>query len=1269
MKSNMEKAKILIVDDEVIIAAALESRLKGLGYTVRGKATSGKQALELVGLEKPDLVMLDIDLPGAMDGIEAAEAIQGTWGVPVVFLAAQADADRLERARPAYPFGCLLQPFRDWDLKITVEMALYVARVEAERRRVEEKNEFQAILLDAVGQPVIAADVEGAITYWNKAAEITYGFTRDEVIGRNIVEIIPTDQSREEALEIMNRLAQGESWSGEFNVKRKDGSSFPAYVVDAPVLDNNGELVGIIGVSSDIAERKHAERQLRESEEKYRSLFAEMGQGFALHQIVYDQEGRPSDYITLEINRAFENILGIAKEMVVGKKASQVLPPDEFEKWITIFFKGILTERPFHYEIYSPHNEKHFHGVAYLAQKGRFAVVFEDITERKRAEEALRASEDKYRRLTEDTPACINTFLPDGTLTYVNRALADLAGSTSEALTGRCFFDRLSPEDRVKVESGLAALRPERPVETHEQTHATPDGSPCIVQWTNRAFFDETGRVVSFQAVGIDITERKRAEEALKASEANFRAFFASMQDMILVGTPEGRVLYANDAIIHKLGYSLEEFKSLGVLGVHPRDRRREAEQIFAAILRGERNSCPLPVRRKDDTLMPVETRVFFGKWDGVDCVFAIIKDLTVEQEAQERFERLFRNNPAPMALSSLPDRRFVDINDAFLKVLGYARAEVLGKSSADLGLFPDAEQQKALADRLAAEGRIVDFELKVRAKDGSLRYGLFSGEVVASRQRRYFLTVMVDITERKQEREALRESEEKFSRAFLTSPYAITITRPGDGKFMEVNEAFESITGYTKEEALADSSVGLRLWLSGSDRDEVVTDLLNGKKVLGREFKFRKKSGEAIVGLFSAQIIQLKNEKLILSSINDITERKLAEEEKENLQAQLQQAHKMEAIGTLAGGIAHDFNNLLQAINGYTQLLLMDKSSDNQEYHSLKAIQGAGFRAADLVRQLLLFSRKADSTRRPLDLQYEVEKAKKMLERTIPKMVDIQVTFGTRLWAINADPVQMEQMLLNLGTNAADAMPDGGKLLFELENVTLDDDHASRLLGVQTGEYVLLSVSDTGHGMDKETMENIFDPFFTTKAFGQGTGLGLASVYGIVKSHGGGIACFSEVGRGATFKVYFPAIEQPEPEETIEVESKPIPRGAETILLVDDEEAIRDFAQQALMKFGYNILTASTGEGALEIYSAKSADIDLVVMDLGMPGMGGHKCLLELLQINPLVKIVISSGYSIMGQVKKSIEAGAKGFVGKPYQLADLLTTVRAVLDEEEQL
>ena len=397
-----------------------------------------------------------------------------------------------------------------------------------------------------------------------------------------------------------------------------------------------------------------------------------------------------------------------------------------------------------------------------------------------------------------------------------------------------------------------------------------------------------------------------------------------------------------------------------------------------------------------------------------------------------------------------------------------------------------------------------------------------------------------------------------------------------------------------------------------------------------------------------------------------EISERRKADEERTLLQAQLRQAHKMEAIGTLAGGVAHDFNNILQSINGYAQILNMNREEGDPEHSKILAIQKACERSAQLVQQLLLFSRKVEAERRPVDLNREVEQARRILERTIPKMIDIEVHLGGGLRAVNADPVQIERILLNLGTNAVDAMPDGGKLTIKTEQATLGQEFAHQHLGAKAGDYALLTVSDTGHGMEKNIVEHIFEPFYTTKDIGRGTGLGLASVYGIVKNHGGYIICHSEAGQGTTFSIYLPTIGHPDISAKKEVDDKPRVRGTETILFVDDEASIRDVASQALADHGYKVLTASGGEEALEIYPGKDDEIDLVVLDIGMPGMGGHQCLRELLRIDPAVKVLIASGYSIDGQAKKTMEAGAVGFIGKPYRLTALLEKVRDVLTRD---
>lgn len=373
-----------------------------------------------------------------------------------------------------------------------------------------------------------------------------------------------------------------------------------------------------------------------------------------------------------------------------------------------------------------------------------------------------------------------------------------------------------------------------------------------------------------------------------------------------------------------------------------------------------------------------------------------------------------------------------------------------------------------------------------------------------------------------------------------------------------------------------------------------------------------------------------------------------------------------MEAIGILAGGVAHDFNNILQVINGYTQLMMLEKSETDPDHAKLGEIEKAVEHAAQLVRQLLTFSRKAESKTSALDLNREIISVRKILERTLPKMIDIDLHLGRELAPVTADPVQIEQALLNLATNAADAMPDGGTLVIETENVTLSDDYLDTHVGARAGEYVLLSVSDTGQGMDKDIVEHIFEPFFTTKEFGKGTGLGLASVYGIVKSHGGYISCYSEVGQGTTFKLYLPAAQRQKVPEEKTVEEDLPGGGDETILLVDDEEPIRTFASAALRRFGYRVVTGASGEEALEVITRTGEKIALIILDLGMPGMGGQKCLQEIRKNNPSAKVLIASGYTMNGQVKKTMEAGAAGYIGKPYRINVLLRKVREILDLE---
>ena len=515
-------------------------------------------------------------------------------------------------------------------------------------------------------------------------------------------------------------------------------------------------------------------------------------------------------------------------------------------------------------------------------------------------------------------------------------------------------------------------------------------------------------------------------------------------------------------------------------------------------------------------------------------------------------------------------------------------------------------------------------------------------------------IQVARNILDSKKAEEALRESEERLKNILDSLQAGIVLIDPVTHTIVDANPAAIEMIGTPKEQIIGHVC---HEYICPAEKGKCpITDL--GQEVDNSERTLLTANGKEIPILKTVTPILLSGQAHLLDIFIDITEKK-------ELEAQLQQAQKMEAIGTLAGGIAHDFNNILQVISGYTQLLLMGKGADNPDYEKLEAIEKSSQRASDLTKQLLIFSRKVESKLRPMDLNKETEQVSKMLERTIPKMINIELHLAENLNIINADPAQIEQILMNLGVNARDAMPNGGRLIFETENMILDEHYCKIHLGSKPGHYVKLGISDTGHGMDKETLKHIFDPFYTTKEIGKGTGLGLAMVYGIVKSHNGYIMCYSEPDEGTIFKIYFPVIKK----ETESLEQKeeifPIKGGNETILLVDDEEAIRELGKDILARFGYTVLMASDGETALEIYRENKKEISLVILDIIMPGMGGRKCLEELLKINPELRIIIASGYSMNGPSKEILKAGAKGFIGKPYNINQILKGVRETLDK----
>jgi len=516
------------------------------------------------------------------------------------------------------------------------------------------------------------------------------------------------------------------------------------------------------------------------------------------------------------------------------------------------------------------------------------------------------------------------------------------------------------------------------------------------------------------------------------------------------------------------------------------------------------------------------------------------------------------------------------------------------------------------------------------------------------------------EVAERKKAESALKESEQRFRSLGENSP-EIIYTLGKNGAFTYVNPAWEKVLGHSVDEVKGKYFVNFSPEEDAKEYVRLFKQIRDGKETL-RDINgtlLNKDGSPRLFSLSGAPNLGPDGSVTgMVGLLKDVTEER-------SLQAQLQQAQKMEAIGTLAGGVAHDFNNLLQAVLGYSDLLLLHKTAGDPGHRKILEIKKAAERGAELAQQLLTFSRKVESKLRPTDLNHEMGQVHKLLERIVPKMIKIELHLAEDLKTVNADPAQVEQVLMNLAVNARDAMQDGGKLIIETRNALLSERYCKTHLGPKPGEYVLISVSDTGHGMDKETLASIFEPFFTTKGTGKGTGLGLAMVYGIVKNHGGYITCYSEPSEGSIFKIYLPAIERQA--EVQESKADKIQTGGnETLLLVDDDEVILELGGEMLSEFGYTVLTASDGENALSLYRENRMKIDLVVLDLIMPGMGGRKCLEELLKINPVAKVVIASGYSADVHVKEALGMGASDFIGKPYDINQMLNTVRCVLNSE---
>jgi PAS domain S-box-containing protein len=760
--------------------------------------------------------------------------------------------------------------------------------------------------------------------------------------------------------------------------------------------------------------------------------------------------------------------------------------------------------------------------------------------------------------------------------------------------------------------------------------------------------------------------ERDEAQAKVAGEQQLTETILESLPAVFYVFDEQGRMKRWNSRFEKVSGYSAEEVAQMHALDFVAEEERVITESVIREVFACGESSVEASFFTKAGSRIPhyfTGTRMTV---EGTDWLLGMAVDISERRKAEEAVktsEQMLKDILAtsPVGIVVAEDRVFKWANEAWEKMFGFERTdEYVGKTSRIL--YPSDDEYERVGKALYGNlqpGTVTEIDATIQRRDGSLSYAQVRANLRKGfdPERRAVIVAFSDISERRKAEEALRQNEERYRSLFELSSDAILLVHP-EGEIIDANRACSQLLGAPLEDVIGADV--MEFYANPIDRQEFRRRIHRDGSVKQFEWRVRRRDGSERQCVLHSTLWTDKDGNVVayVSSARDVTEARI-------LEKQLFQAQKMEAIGTLAAGVAHDFNNILQVALGYSELILGDEGLPQRYRADIQKINESARRGADLVQRLLTFSRKTEVKLLPLNLNRCVNELRKMLERTVPKMIEIQLVLAEDLAAINADGTQIDQILMNLAVNARDAMPQGGRLVFETANVILDEEYAASHFAADPGNYVLLIVTDTGIGMDKEALEHIFEPFYTTKGVGEGTGLGLATVYGIVHQHGGHIRCYSEPGEGTTFKIYFPAlVSDKKLEETV---ARALPRGgSETILLVDDEELIRDLGTRILTKAGYKVITASDGKEALKVYEQRGGEISLVILDLIMPKMGGRQSLECLLSLNPSVKVVISSGYSsdtIANEVRTS---RAKGFVNKPYDIRQVLEVVRGVLDAE---
>ncbi len=1131
-----------------------------------------------------------------------------------------------------------------------VSASLGFIRDITEKKRIQEKLEkserkYRSVV-ENIKDAYYRTDLEGFIIMGNPAGMRMFGydsFSEKDRVHINSFWPNPDDRDR-----LIGRGLPVNDY--ETVLLRKDGSPLQVSLSFDYYYDDAGNILGTEGIIRDITRRKKAEEKLREAEIRYRNILENTGTVMLIVE---------EDMTISFTNAEFEKMTGFKREEIEGKKKwTEFVVRDDLDRMVKQHRLRRSDEgeamRAYEFRLVRKDgNIRNIYLTADIIPGTKQSVCsLMDVTELKKTQEELAVAQEKFSTAFNLSPVMlVITDINTNHIVEANRAFLATAGYAKEDLFGRTAMDLGIWADSAKRDYLLSVVREKGECIGVDTRMRRRDGSLLDVRVSTT--------VISFQGISQLLTVIEDLSE-IKNQEARFSALVEKMSDVVSILDERGVFIYNTPSAEKVFGYPVEYLAGRSAFEIiHPDD----LEEVMVALAEvADLTNTGVPtafrVRKGDGSWIHMEALGSNMLQDpNIRGIVITSRDVTLRKCAEEALresESKFRDlaEKSIVGIYLIQEGLFRYVNSMFAEIFDYAAEEIIDKLGPVDVLFPDDWPlvNMSLNKRLQGDIKSLRYDFRVVTKNKEIK----CAEVYSSRTiykgKPAVIGTLLDITERRKAEQELR----RLSAAVEQAAEEVIIT-DAEGIIQYVNPAFEKITGYPRQEAIGCTPRILKSGVHDLSFYKNLWDTIKDGRVWAGRITNRRKDGRLIQEDANISPLSDASGRItgFVSLKRDITD-------EVNMEAQLFRAQKMEAVGTLAAGIAHDFNNILTGIHGYATLIQFGLSPDHPHYKKLEGISSQVMSGANLTRQLLGFARGGKYEVKATDLNELLEKSSEMFGRT-NKGIGIVKRFQPDIWTVEVDQGQIEQVLLNVFINAAHAMSGEGDIYLQTENVEfLEDDLKPH--DVRAGRYVRMSVTDTGIGMDKAVMEKIFDPFFSTKGPGKGTGLGLASAYGIIRNHEGFITVYSEPGKGATFNICLPASGQMTAPDDIRKDE--ILRGQETILIVDDEQLNVLVTREILESLGYHVFSAGSGQEAMAVFMEKGKDIDLIILDMVMPGMGGSRTFDALRKINPDIRIILASGYTVDGEAQQLLGRGCNGFIQKPYRIQDLSKKIREVLE-----